>query len=50
MDAIASGPTRQHPPITRAPDACQPRTSSGANDERPFQARASASQASPLLG
>jgi hypothetical protein len=50
IDAIASGPTRQQPPISRAPDSRQPRTSSGAKVERPAQARVSASQASSLLG
>lgn len=50
MEDTAFGPTRQQPPISRAPDSRHPRTCSAVKVERPFQARASASQASPLFG
>ena len=48
MDATASGPTRQQPPIRRAPDSRQPRTCSAVNVDRPFQARASAHLAAAI--
>ncbi len=50
IEATTSGPTRQQPPISRAPDSRQRSTSSAANVERPRHARVSASQTSPLLG
>ena len=50
MAEIASGPTRQHPPISRAPAARHPSTCSVVNVDRPVQARADASQVSPLFG
>ena len=50
MEATASGPTRQHPPISRAPASRHAMTCSALNVVRPLQARASASQTSPLLG
>lgn len=48
--AIASGPTRQQPPMSRAPSAAQAATRSALNAGLPHQARAAASQLSPLLG
>ncbi len=48
--AMVSGPTRQQPPISRAPDSRHPVTREAVNVGRPVQARAPASQVSPLLG
>lgn len=50
MEVMASGPTRQQPPMSRAPASRQPSTSPEEKVDRPFQARACASQASPLFG
>lgn len=50
IDAIASGPTRQHPPTSFAPASRHVFTRSAPKLVRPVQARASASQASPLFG
>jgi hypothetical membrane protein len=47
---IACGPTRQQPPTSLAPDATHTAACSGPNVARPTQARAWASQSSPLLG
>ncbi len=49
-DAIASGPTRQHPPTSRAPASRQPVTRDAENVASPVQARARASHRSPLFG
>lgn len=47
---IWSGPTRQQPPISRAPARSQPATRSAVNVAAPRQPRARASQDSPLFG
>ncbi len=50
IDVIVSGPTRQHPPISRAPASRQPVTRDAENVGSPVQARARASHRSPLFG
>lgn len=47
---MVSGPTRQQPPMSRAPSAAHVATRSALNSGVPHHARAAASQRSPLLG
>src|SRR5687768_8314292 len=48
--AIWSGPTRQHPPTSRAPPVTQSPASAAMADASPDQRRASGFQRSPLFG